>query len=238
MANNDTTKTTLDAPKSGDTKTATLGDNTAVGGKGETRDEGAAGVAGVVATGDKVVTGRLRRYDIPTDPELDAPPPAFSTPQEERAWYKDREARIAKRERAWQEYPPGTVLTVATARGIPQRRRAGLEFSKTPVKVAVINDLNDPTDVAEAQGSGALVTDPAGAAAIFEDARPETGGALIVMKGDQASMDLEAQNADLRAQLEAMTAERDRWKAQALGTKRAPGLTDPDTGRKQNATRG
>jgi hypothetical protein len=98
---------------------------------------------------------------------------------------------------------PGATMYISTARGIKNRRRAGLLFSETPAEVSVI-DASD-ADVAEKQLAGAYVVNPWGAERILEDINGKATGLLMFSSkpGEAPVVSLEATSTDdLEAELE------------------------------------
>lgn len=119
--------------------------------------------------------------------------PSFDTELEERKWKREQEVLERRRAEAWEKYPPGSKLFASTARGIPQRGRAGVRFSdkgRTEVEVvdvtadelAAIRAGNDtilgsvdrdgvksPDPIAVRIRSGAAIVGPEGAKEIADD---------------------------------------------------------------------
>jgi hypothetical protein len=132
---------------------------------------------------------------------------------------------------------PGDKLYVATARGIKQRARAGLQFSQQPAEVTVI-DASDEA-VAEKQKSGAYVVNPWGAEQILADSNGKATGLVLFQGKERADADVTKMS---DTALEAAAAELARRKAApAMKGEERIGSTKRDEARleqQQSATRG
>ena len=129
-------------------------------------------------------------------------PRAFRSEAHERAWRDKQRAAQERADQAWEKFPPGTVLHVSSARGLPRRSRGGVAFNaKASTEVEVV-DMPEGPELVEAQKSKAVVS-PLGAAAIAADdglivhGGPRSRAQRIA--GDDELERLRAENAKLRA---------------------------------------
>lgn len=129
-------------------------------------------------------------------------PPIFISELHRENYYRELDERQKKREQAWREVPPGTVLRVATARGIASRRRAGIDFSPSAITVEVV-DTTIPEELTKLRAGGQNAVDPEGGKAILDD------DGLISFKGSdaQSAEAKDAQIADYEHQIAALKAE-------------------------------
>lgn len=129
-------------------------------------------------------------------------PPTFISELHRENYYRELDDRQRKREQAWREVPPGTTIRVATARGIPSRRRSGIDFSPTAITVEVV-DAVEPAELEKLRAGGTLAVDPEGGKAILDD-----DGLISFRGGDAASAEAKDQQiADYEHQISALKAE-------------------------------
>ncbi len=156
-------------------------------------------------------------------------------------YYRDLDLRQKKRDEAWRAVPPGTRIRVATARGIPSRRRAGIDFTPTAVTVEVVDVSDTVLAKQRADFRAAQSLDPVAARAVRAVVDP---GLVVGPEGAKEILDddglstfrfgagTQAESADERVQdlehqLAAMRAERDRLLRDRTGASPADASSNP-----------